>query len=86
MYGIGKTTKASIVPIELEEVMKMDPMFILREKGRCRASRNLLIRSAAYDTARTQTVLPLHQIKTVEREMKRRRMVQIKNNPVEVNE
>ena len=32
---------------------------------------------------RVQTVLPLHQIKTVKREMKRRRMVCINNTPVE---
>ena len=58
-------------------------MFILRDTGRCRASRNLLIRAAEYDTVRTRTVLPLHQIKTVDREMNIRRMVRINNTPVE---
>ena len=56
---------------------------ILRYKGRCRESRNLLNRADAYDTVRTQTVLPLHQIKTVESKMKRQRMVCIKNTQVE---
>ena len=38
---------------------------------------------AAYDTVRAPTVLPLHQIKTVERDMKIRRMVRITNTPGE---
>ena len=42
-------------------------MVILKEKGGYIASRNLLIREAAYDTVRDCTVLPLYQIKTVER-------------------
>ena len=67
----------------MEKVRTTDPMVILREKGRCRASMNILIRVAKYDTMRTQTVRPLHQINTVDREMNRRSMVRIKNNPVE---
>ena len=55
----------------MEEFRTTDPMVILRERGRFRASRNLLIRAAAINTARARNVLPLHQIKTVEREMKR---------------
>ena len=69
----------------MESVRKIDPMVILMDKGRCRSSWNLLIRAAAYDTVSTWTVLPLHQIKTVDREMKRQRMVRINNNPVEEN-
>ena len=64
---IGQIAKASIAPIEMEEFRTTKPMVILREKGRCRSSSNLLIRAAAYDTVRTRTVLPIHQIKTVER-------------------
>ena len=64
---IGQILKASIAPIEMEEFRTTKPMVILREKGRCRSSSNLLIRAAAYDTVRTRTVLPIHQIKTVER-------------------
>ena len=41
------------------------------DKERCRASRNLLVRAAAYDAVINLTVLPLHQTKTVEREIKR---------------
>ena len=67
----------------MEEVRTTDPMVILRDKGRCRASRNLLIGAAAYGTVRTQTFLPIHQINTVYREMKRQMMVRIKNTPVE---
>ena len=44
---------------------------------------NLLIGSDAYETMMTQTVLHLHQIKTVEREMKIRSMVRINNTPGE---
>ena len=58
-------------------------LVILREKGRCRLSRNLLIRAAAYDIMRERTVLPLHQIKTAEREIKRTRMVRLTNTPGE---
>ena len=36
-----------------------------------------------YDTVRTRTVLPLHQIKTAEMEIKGQNMVHIKNTPVE---
>ena len=78
---IGHVSKTIIEPIEMKEVRKTDPLVILREKGRGRSSRNLLIRAAAYDTLGTQTVLPLHQIKTAEREMKRQRMVRITSTP-----
>ena len=50
MDEIVQIEKSSIAPIELEEVRKNDPMVIMTEKGRCRASRNLIIREAAYDT------------------------------------
>ena len=80
---IGSIEKFSIAPIDMEEVRKSVPMIILREKGKCRASRNLLIRAAACDTMRTRTVLPLYQINTVEREMNIQSMVYINNNPVE---
>ena len=67
----------------MESVRTTDPMFILREKGRCRASSNLFIRAPTYDTVSSRTALPLHQIKTVERKMTRRRMVSINNTPGE---
>ena len=79
---IGQIAKAGIAPIEMERVITTDPMVILRYKGRCKASSNLLIRADTYDTMRIRTVLPLHQIKTVEREMKRQRMVHMNNIPV----
>ena len=64
---IGPIAKASIAPIYTEEVRKTDPMVILREKGRCILSRRILIRASEYDTVRSCIVLPIHQIKTVER-------------------
>ena len=50
-------------------------MVILREKVRGILSRKLLMRESEYDTMRTRTVLTLHQTKTAEREMNRRRTV-----------
>ena len=64
---IGGISKSSIVPIDMEEVSTTDPMVILREKRSCRASRNLLISTASYDTVRDRTVLTLNQINTVKR-------------------
>ena len=60
---IGRISKASIAHIEMAEVRTTDPMVIMKYKGRCWFSRNLLIRAAAYDTVRSQTVLHLSQIK-----------------------
>ena len=65
----------------MEEVRTTDPMVIMREKVRCIFSRNLLIRASVYDTVMARTVLPLHQIKTVEREMKIMGMVRLTNTP-----
>ena len=65
LYGIGRIAKASIDPIDMEEVSTTDPIVILREKGRCISSRKLLY--DAYDTVRAPTVLPLNQTKTVKR-------------------
>ena len=84
--GIGHISKTSILPIYMEEVWKTNPMVILREKGGCIFSSNLLIRAATYGTVRTFTVLTLHQIKTVKRKMKRRRMVHPTNTPGEYDE
>ena len=39
--------------------------------------RNLHLRSAAYNTVRTLTVLPIYEIKTAEMDIKRWRMVHI---------
>ena len=75
--------KASIEPVEMEEVSTTDPIEIPREKGSCRASKNLLIREDLYETVRTLTVIPLHQIKTAEIEMNIRRMVRLTNTPGE---
>ena len=58
-------------------------MFIIKEKGSCRSSKNLLIRASVYDTARTRNVLNIHQINTVKRKTKRRRIVRLNNTPVE---
>ena len=58
-------------------------MVILGEKGRCIAPMDILIREAAYDNVRDQTVLPLHKIKTFKREIKRWRMLHTNNTPDE---
>ena len=60
-------------------------MVILREKERCRASKNILIRADIYDTVRIHTLLLLYQIKTIERQMKVGRGVRINNTQVEDN-
>ena len=63
----------------MEEVSTTDPKVILRNKGRSRFSRNLLTRTSDHDTLRSLTVLILHQIKTVQRELKIQRIVCITN-------
>ena len=52
---IGRIEKESITPINMEEFRTTDPIIILREKGRCRASRNLFISPSVYDTVRSPT-------------------------------
>ena len=61
-------------------------MVLLREKGRCIASRNLLVRESAYDTIRTQNVLPIYPIKTTKWEMNTWMMININTTPVEEDE
>ena len=56
-------------------------MVIMGEKGRVQSSRKLLFRADEYDTIRTRTILPLKEIKTANREMKRRRTVRITKTP-----
>ena len=58
-------------------------MNILKDKGRDISPGNPLIRAAEYDTVRTRTVLPLHQMKKFERDMKRQRIVGITKTPGE---
>ena len=60
--------------------MTTEPMVILKYKGKRISSRKLSIRESAYDTMMYQTVLPLYQIKKVEREMNRRRMLRLTKN------
>ena len=56
-------------------------MVILRDNGRVRYSRNILLRASTYDIVSTYTVLHLREIKTSKREIKRWMMVHITNNP-----
>ena len=58
-------------------------MFILREKGRMIFPRNILLRSAAYNTVSTLTILSLHKINTIERYMKCWRVLRITKTPGE---
>ena len=81
MYDIGLISKASIALIYMEEIRTTEPMEILMEKGKGISSRNLLIRSDAYIPVRNRTVLPLNQIKTVNRDMKILKMLRIINTP-----
>ena len=83
MDEIGQIEKASIAPKEMEEVRKTEPIIILRDKGRCIASMNLLVRESAYDTIRTQNVLPIYPIKTTKWEMNTWMMININTTPVE---
>ena len=72
---------AGVLPKMIQEIRMTDPMVILREKGRIDSSCNLLIRTSAHNIIRTCTVLPLQEINTVERDMKRQSMVCINNTP-----
>ena len=69
--------RASIAPEDVVVIRKNDPMVVLREKGNVGASRNLLLRAAAYEIVSHSTVLTLQQIKETEMEIKTRRMVRI---------
>ena len=82
---IGQIAKARISHIDIEAVRKIDYLVILKEKGKCRAPKKLLVRAPAYYTMRTQTVLPLNQIIIFKKKIKIRSMVRINNNPVEVD-
>ena len=58
--GINKIAEDTVAPIQLQATRTNDPMVIIRAKGRTQQpSREILLRSAAYDTVRKQTVLPL---------------------------
>ena len=64
--------------ISLEDVRvvsTIDPIVVLRWKGKFGASRKLLLREAAYDTVRHRTVLALQQIKETEMEISTQEMV-----------
>ena len=52
-------------------------MVILRFNIRVQSPRNLILRAAEYDTISTHTVLPLKEIKTEKRDIKRHRMIHI---------
>ena len=78
---IESIVKTRIAPREMEEIRTTDPMVILRENGRVNSSRNLLLTAATYNTIRTGTVLLIQEIKTVERDIKCRRMVSTTKTP-----
>ena len=58
-------------------------MVVLREKGRMKLSRNLLLGAAVYDTIRTRTTPHPEEIKTDKRDIKRWMVVSITKNPGE---
>ena len=64
-------------PGEVKAIMPTEPMVTLREKGE--PPRNLLIRVAAYDTFQQRTVIPIQEMKAVEMDMRKRRMVRMPN-------
>ena len=64
-------------PVEVEAIRNTGPMVILRENGR--SSRNLLIRSAAYDTVQQRTITPIKEMKAAEMEMRKRIMARMPN-------
>ena len=47
---IGSISKATIAPIDMEEIRMTDPMVILREKESVCLSRNLLLKADSYYT------------------------------------
>ena len=62
--GVNLIAEGTVAPIQLEVTRTNDPMVIIRVKGsNQQPSRNILLRAAAYDTVRKQTVLPLQEIK-----------------------
>ena len=63
MKGTEVIDKAIIYPEDVVVIGTTDLMVVLREKGNVGASRNLLLRKAAYDIVRHRTVPPLQQIK-----------------------
>ena len=72
-------SRSMIAPGDVVVIRKTDPMVVFIDKGKLRASMNLLMRKAAYDTVRNRTVLPLQHIKETDMESRTRIMVRIPN-------
>ena len=49
--------RASMAPVAVDGIRTTNPMVILRAQGR--PSRNLLIKSATYDTVQQRTIIPI---------------------------
>ena len=71
--------KIIVVTMKIEVIRTTDLMVTLREKGRRKYPRKLLLRESAYETVKTHTLLPTQEINRVNMEMKRLRMVRITN-------
>ena len=54
---IEEIARASMTPVAVDAIKTIDPMVILRARGK--PSSNLLIRGAAYDTVHQRTILPI---------------------------
>ena len=66
-----------MAPVAMKTIRTTGPMFILIKKGT--SSRNLLIRAAAYDTAKQRKILPVQEMKAADMEMRKRIMVSMPN-------
>ena len=62
--GINKILEDTLAPIKLQVTSTNNPMVIIQAKGITQQpSRNILLRSAAYETVRKRTSLPLQEMK-----------------------
>ena len=65
-------------PVTVDNITTTDPVVILKARGN--TSRNLIIRSAAYDIINRSTVIPAQKIKDVMQELNRAKKVKIPND------
>ena len=77
---INQISEDTLAPIKLQVTRTNDPMVIIRAKGSTQQpSRNILIRAAAYDIVRKQTVLPLQEMKRETMMIPKKRKLKLSN-------
>ena len=81
--GINQIAEDTVAPIQLQVKRTNDPMVIIRAKGRTqKPSRNIIIRTAAYDTVRKRTFLPLQDMKRETMMILQQKKVKLANEDV----